>query len=62
TINANSGTFSNVHILGDCRVDAVLSANQIRGDIARIVACNRRSSVYIPARSLTAPWRYRLSG
>ncbi|ECP1632247.1 host specificity protein J, partial [Salmonella enterica] len=49
TINANSGTFSNVHILGDCRVDAVLSANQIRGDIARIVACNRRSSVYIPA-------------
>lgn len=47
-INANSGTFSNVHILGNCQVDAVLSANQIRGDIAKIVACNRRASVYIP--------------
>ncbi|EDH6019364.1 host specificity protein, partial [Salmonella enterica subsp. enterica serovar Pomona] len=33
-INANSGTLNNVHILGNCQVDAVLSANQIRGDIA----------------------------
>ncbi|EJR4305543.1 DUF1983 domain-containing protein, partial [Salmonella enterica] len=48
-INANSGTLNNVHILGNCQVDAVLSANQIRGDIAKIVACNRGSSVYIPA-------------
>ncbi|EHQ9353437.1 host specificity protein J [Salmonella enterica] len=48
-INANSGTLNNVHILGNCQVDAVLSANQIRGDIAKIVACNRRASVYIPA-------------
>ncbi|EEJ7417005.1 host specificity protein J [Salmonella enterica subsp. enterica] len=48
-INATSGTFSNVHILGDCQVDAVLSANQIRGDIAKIVACNRNASVYIQA-------------
>ncbi|EDS7590215.1 DUF1983 domain-containing protein, partial [Salmonella enterica subsp. diarizonae] len=33
-INANSGTLNNVHVLGNCQVDAVLSANQIRGDIA----------------------------
>ncbi|EAP0946541.1 DUF1983 domain-containing protein [Salmonella enterica] len=46
-INANSGTLNNVHILGSCQVDAVLSANQIRGDIAKayVLAGN---SVYIP--------------
>ncbi|HCM1914667.1 TPA: host specificity protein J [Salmonella enterica subsp. salamae serovar 28:r:e,n,z15] len=49
SVNATSGSFSNVHILGNCQVDAVLSANQIRGDIAKVVACNRRASVYIPA-------------
>ncbi|EGO7252981.1 host specificity protein J [Salmonella enterica] len=47
TVNATSGTFSNVHILGNCQVDAMLSANQIRGDIAKtyVLAGN---SVYIP--------------
>lgn len=46
-INANSGTLNNVHILGSCQVDAVLSANQILGDIAKtyVLAGN---SVYIP--------------
>ncbi|EAQ6132328.1 DUF1983 domain-containing protein, partial [Salmonella enterica] len=46
-INANSGTLNNVHILGNCQVDAVLSANQIQGDIAKtyVLAGN---SVYIP--------------
>lgn len=47
SVNATSGSFSNVHILGNCQVDAVLSANQIRGDIAKtyVLAGN---SVYIP--------------
>ncbi|HCL5307923.1 TPA: DUF1983 domain-containing protein [Salmonella enterica] len=46
-INANSGTLNNVHILGSCQVDAVMSANQILGDIAKtyVLAGN---SVYIP--------------
>lgn len=46
-INANSGVLNNVHILGSCQVDAVLSANQILGDIAKtyVLAGN---SVYIP--------------
>lgn len=46
-INVNSGTLNNVHILGSCQVDAVLSANQILGDIAKtyVLAGN---SVYIP--------------
>lgn len=46
-INANSGTLNNVHILGSCQVDSVLSANQIQGDISKtyVLAGN---SVYIP--------------